>query len=223
MSTPQKGCGTPYACSSPLLKESSASPEDPPDLTKSSAVPSVIIEDVIDDDDEASAPDKSGSLSVKSTHGRVPNNESHPLQRRCRPNTQKPINRGHAKCPTHHEMNGGRCDTSKKGPDYKQMQYLTFAPMSELETVIFEKCSFNQPPTLTSVPSASFGQAVPKLQDHLQRNHLLAATEPEEHRPLLEKGHGPGESFKAISLHFQCARGLDPVEVPKVMDPSQGP
>ena len=26
------------------------------------------------------------------------------------------------------------------------MQYLTFAPMSELETVIFEKCSFNQPP-----------------------------------------------------------------------------
>ena len=63
MSTPQKGCGTPYAHSSPLLKESSASPEDPPDLTKSSVVPSVIIEDVIDDDDEASAPDKSGSSS----------------------------------------------------------------------------------------------------------------------------------------------------------------
>ena len=40
----------------------------------------------------------------------------------------------------------GRCDESKKGPDYKQMQYLTFAPMSELEMVIFEKCSFDQPP-----------------------------------------------------------------------------
>ena len=68
MSTPQKGCGTPYARSSPLLKESSVSPEDPPDHTKSSVVPSVIIEDVIDDDDEVSVPDKLGSSSTKSTH-----------------------------------------------------------------------------------------------------------------------------------------------------------
>ena len=69
ISTPQKGCGTLYACSSPLLKESSASPEDTPDLTRPSAAPSVIIEDVIDDDDEASVPDKSGLSNVKSTHG----------------------------------------------------------------------------------------------------------------------------------------------------------
>ena len=67
--TPQKGCGTPYACSSPLLKESSTSPEDTPVLTRPSAAPSVIIEDVIDNDDEASVPDKSRSLNVKSTHG----------------------------------------------------------------------------------------------------------------------------------------------------------
>ena len=69
ISTPQKGCGTLYACSSPLLKESSASPEDTPDLTRSSAAPSVIIEDVIDDDNEASIPDKSGLSNVKSSHG----------------------------------------------------------------------------------------------------------------------------------------------------------
>ena len=69
ISTPQKGCGTLYAHSSPLLKESSASPEDTPDLTRSSAAPSVIMEDVIDDDDEASVPDKSGLSNVKSTHG----------------------------------------------------------------------------------------------------------------------------------------------------------
>ena len=69
ISTPQKGCGTLYARSSPLLKESSASPEDTPDLTRPSAAPSVIIEDVIDDDDEASVPDKSSSSNVKSTHG----------------------------------------------------------------------------------------------------------------------------------------------------------
>ena len=69
ISTPQKGCGTLYAHSSPLLKESSASPEDTPDLTRPSAAPSVIIEDVIDDDDEASVPDKSSSSNMKSTHG----------------------------------------------------------------------------------------------------------------------------------------------------------
>ena len=40
----------------------------------------------------------------------------------------------------------GKRDESKRGPDYKQMRYLTFAPMSELEMVIFEKCSFDQPP-----------------------------------------------------------------------------
>ena len=67
ISTPQKGCGTPYPCSSPLLKESSASPEDTPDLAKSSALPSVVI-DVVDDDDEASVPDKLCSSNVKSTH-----------------------------------------------------------------------------------------------------------------------------------------------------------
>ena len=58
--------GNPDARSSPLLKESSASPEDTPDLTKSSADPSMVIKDVVDDEDEAPAPDKSGSSNVKS-------------------------------------------------------------------------------------------------------------------------------------------------------------
>ena len=40
----------------------------------------------------------------------------------------------------------GKRDESKKGPEYKQMHYLTFAPVSELEVVIFEKCSFDKPP-----------------------------------------------------------------------------
>ena len=62
ISTPQKGCGTPYPCNSPLLKESSASPED---LAKSSAVLSVVI-DVVDDD-EVSVPDKLHSSNVKGT------------------------------------------------------------------------------------------------------------------------------------------------------------
>ena len=70
--------------------------------------------------------------------------------------------------------------------------------------------------TLTFVPSASFGQTVtPSSKSTYSKNHPLAPTEPEEHRPLLEKGHGPGESSKAVSLCFQYVRGLDPVEVPK--------
>ena len=35
---------------------------------------------------------------------------------------------------------------SKKGLEYKQMHYLMFALVTELEQFIFEKCSFNQPP-----------------------------------------------------------------------------
>ena len=68
MSTPQKGWGTPDARSAPLLKESCASPEDTPDLTKSSAEPSLVMEDVVGDDaeDEVPAPDRSGSSNVKS-------------------------------------------------------------------------------------------------------------------------------------------------------------
>ena len=69
ISTPQKGWGTPDACSSPLLKESRVSPEDTPDLTKSSTEPSVVIEDVVGDDDEdedkVPAPDRLGSSNVK--------------------------------------------------------------------------------------------------------------------------------------------------------------
>ena len=40
----------------------------------------------------------------------------------------------------------GKCEGSRKGPEYKQMCYLTFALVTELEQFIFEKCSFNQPP-----------------------------------------------------------------------------
>ena len=69
ISTPQKGWGTPDACSSPLLKESCMSPEDIPDLTKSPTEPLVVIEDVVGNndgnDDEAPVPDRSGSSNVK--------------------------------------------------------------------------------------------------------------------------------------------------------------
>ena len=69
ISTPQKGWGTPDARSSPLLKGSHTSPEDTPKITKSSTEPLVVIEDVVgndgDDEDEAPAPDRSGSSDMK--------------------------------------------------------------------------------------------------------------------------------------------------------------
>ena len=68
ISTPQKSWGAPDARSSPLLRESRMSPEDTPDLTKSSAEPLVIIKDVVSNEDEAPAPDKLGSSNMKSAH-----------------------------------------------------------------------------------------------------------------------------------------------------------
>ena len=40
----------------------------------------------------------------------------------------------------------GKCEESRKGPEYKEMCYLMFALVTELEHIIFEKCSFDQPP-----------------------------------------------------------------------------
>ena len=66
--TPQKGWGTPSACSSPLLKEPRTSPQDTPDLNKSLTDPSVLIEDEggdDDNDDEMPAPDRTDSSHIK--------------------------------------------------------------------------------------------------------------------------------------------------------------
>ena len=68
--TPQKGWGTPSACSSPLLKEPRMSPQDTPDLTKSLTDPSVLAEHEggDDDNDEMAAPDRMDSSHIKDIH-----------------------------------------------------------------------------------------------------------------------------------------------------------
>ena len=65
--TPQKGWGTPSACSSPLLKEPHTSPQDTLDLTKSLTDPSVLTEHEggDDDDDEMPTPDRTDSSNIK--------------------------------------------------------------------------------------------------------------------------------------------------------------
>ena len=149
ISMPQKGWGTLDACSSPLLKGSCSSPEDTPDLTKSSTEPSVVIEDVVgnddDDEDKAPAPDRLGSSNVKGICETSKQRESPPAKK-----VQTEDSEAHKlrsrKVSRALWDERGKCDGSKKGPDYKQMHYLTFAPVLELEQVIFKKCSFDQPP-----------------------------------------------------------------------------
>ena len=53
------------------------------------------------------------------------------------------------------------CEGSRKKPEYKDMCYLTFAPVMKLEQSIFEKCSFDQPPM--SCPSPLWGSDKPSL------------------------------------------------------------
>ena len=87
VSTPQKVWGTPSACSSPLLKESHTSPQDTPDLTKSSTDPSVLMEDEggndddDDDDDEAPAPDRVGSSNIQGVRESSKQQESPPAKK----------------------------------------------------------------------------------------------------------------------------------------------
>ena len=55
----------------------------------------------------------------------------------------------------------GKHEESRKGLEYKEMHYLTFTPVIELEHFIFEKCSFDQPPI--SHPSPLWASDKPSL------------------------------------------------------------
>ena len=162
ISMPQKVWGTPDACSSPLLKESCTSPQDTPDLTKSSTDPLVLIEDVVgdDDDDKVPAPDRVGSSSIKGIHESSKQWESPPTKKAQTEDSGAHKPRWH-KVTRASRDEWGKHDGSKKGPDYKQMHYLTFAPVSELKQLIFEKCSFDQPPISHPFPLQALDKPSP--------------------------------------------------------------
>ena len=145
--TLQKGWGAPSASSSPLLKEPCTSPPDALDLTKSLTDPSVLTEDEggDDDDDEMPAPGRMDSSNIKDVCRSSKQQESPPTKKAWTEDlgTQKLKSRKAS-----HTLwdEWGKCEGSRKGPEYKQMCYLTFTLVTELEQFIFEKCSFNQPP-----------------------------------------------------------------------------
>ena len=122
VSMPQKGWGTPDAHSSPLLKESCASPEGTPDLTKSSAEQLVVIEDMVgdDDEDEAPAPDRSVLLNVKSARESSKQWESPPVKKAQTEDLEAHKPRSRKMSHASRDERGKR-EGSNKGPEYKQM------------------------------------------------------------------------------------------------------
>ena len=68
----------------------------------------------------------------------------------------------------------GKHEGSKKGPEYKQMRYLTFALVMELEQFIFEKCSFNQPPVSHPSPLRASDKPAPSSKStYSETTHWL--------------------------------------------------
>ena len=139
VSMPQKGWGTPSACSSPLLKEArTLSPQDTPDLTKSSTGPLVLIEDEgvddDDDDDKAPAPDRTGSSNIKGICKSSKQQESPPAKK---VQTEDLGAWKLRSCKTSRSSwdEWSKHDGSKKGPDYKEMCYLTFTLVTGVGTV----------------------------------------------------------------------------------------
>ena len=58
----------------------------------------------------------------------------------------------------------GKCEESRKGLEYKEICYLMFAPVMELEHFIFEKCSFDQPPISHPSPLQGLDKSSPGLK-----------------------------------------------------------
>ena len=119
--TPQKGWGTPSACSSPLLKELHTSPQDTPDLTKSLTDPLVLIEDESgddNDDDKMPVPDRMGSSNIKDIHKSSKQRESPPAKKVQTEDSGTWKLRSRKASHTLRDERG-KCDGSKKGPEYK--------------------------------------------------------------------------------------------------------
>ena len=132
--TPHKGWGTPSASSSPISKVPPKPPLDDLDTTKSMADLAVLIEDD-DDDDETFAPHKMESSKSRETHRSSKQWGSPSAKKAC---TESPVPQKTPKLKSHKASHTSwdeweECEESRKGPEYKDMCSLTFAPVTELE------------------------------------------------------------------------------------------
>ena len=142
--TPKKGLGVPSASSSPLFKEPHTLPLDNPEITKPLADLAVLIEEDDDDDDGMFTPHKMDSLKLRDVCESSKQWGSPPAKKA---QTESPVPRKSKPHKVSHTSwdEWEKCEESRKEPEYKEMSYLTFALVTELEQLIFKKCSFDQP------------------------------------------------------------------------------
>ena len=131
VSAPQKGWGAPSASSSPLLKEPHMLPLDTPDITKPLTDLVVLIEDDDDDDDRTFTPHKMDSSKLRDVCENSMWQGAPPAKKAW---TKSPVAQKLRSCKASHTSWDERekCEESRKGPEYKEMHYLTFAPVTEL-------------------------------------------------------------------------------------------
>ena len=201
--TPQKGWGAPSVSSSPLLKESCMSPPDTLDLTKSLTDPSVLTEDEGGDEgnDETPASGRMDSSNTKDVCESSKQSESPPIKKAQTEDLGAWKSKSRKVSRTSWDK-WGKHEESRKGPEYKQMCYLMFAPVMELEQFIFEKCSFDQPPISHLSPLwASDKPSLSSKSTYSKTTHWLQQTQSNiDH--FWKEGYGPSEGPKAVPFHF---------------------
>ena len=112
---------------------------------------------------------------------------------------------------------------SKKGPDYKQMRYLTFEPISELEMVIFKKCLFDQPPLSHPSPLRASDKPSPSSKTTYSETTRWLQQSQKNVDHFWKKDTALVKALRQYHLASGALEGQTPVEVPKVTDPPQGP
>ena len=142
---PQKWWGAPSASSSPLFKEPHTSPVDNLVMTKPLADLAVLIDDDDDDDDGMFTPHKTDSSKLRDVRKSSKWQGPTPTKKAW---TKSPVPQKSKSCKVPHTSwdEWEKHEESRKELEYKEMHYLTFTPVMELEQLIFKKCSFDQPP-----------------------------------------------------------------------------
>ena len=108
------------------------------------------------------------------------------------------------------------CEESRKGPEYKEMHYLTFAPVTELEQSIFEKCSFDQPPISHPSPLQSLDKpSLGSKSTYSKMTHWLQQSQSNTNH-FWKKDMALVKAIRQVPFCFQCPQGLHSMEVSEI-------
>ena len=109
-------------------------------------------------------------------------------------------------------------EESRKEPEYKDMHYLTFALVMELEQSIFKKCSFNQPPIFHLSPLWGLDKPSLGSKSTYSKTTCWLQQSQSNINHFWKKGYGPSESHRAVPFCFQHPQGPFSMEVSKIPD-----